>query len=286
MKTSYLYWLLVVPLAACSPQSLLLNSTADALAHQGAAQEEDLGLARDAAPFYLKLSESVLQQQPKHGPLAVAVTSGLTQYAYAFLAFEADKIEARDAKAARALRERAARLYWRAQRHAMATLEAQQPGFAKSLAAGSAKLQVDQVALAYWGAAAWGAAIALSKDQPDAVADLPLAVQLTQLAWRLQPTYGEGALSALAGNFEAARPGGQVSQARQYFDLARTQAQGRQAGVLVAEAEALHLPAGDRSAYEQLLKQALKAAAGLHDLTSSVMRERAQWLLDTADDRF
>jgi len=286
VKSSHLSWLLVLPLAACSPQSLLLKGTADALAEQGQTQEEDLELARDAAAFYLKLSESVLRQQPDHGPLAVAVASGLTQYAYAFVAFEADKIEAQDAKAARRLRERAARLYWRAQRHALATLEAQQPGFAKALAAGTAKLGADQVALAYWGAAAWGAAISLSKDQPDAVADLPLAVQLTQLAWRLQPAYGEGALSALAGSFEAARPGGQVNQAQRYFDTARAHAQGRNAGVLVSEAESISVPAGDRRGFEQLLQQALKAAAGQRDLASTVMRERAQWLLDTADDRF
>jgi hypothetical protein len=29
------------------------------------------------------------------------------------------------------------------------------------------------VALAYWGAAAWGGLISLSKDDPDTVADLP-----------------------------------------------------------------------------------------------------------------
>jgi hypothetical protein len=48
---------------------------------------EDLGLARNAAAFYLKLSESVQQQTPSHTTLAVAVGSGFTQYAFAFVAF-------------------------------------------------------------------------------------------------------------------------------------------------------------------------------------------------------
>ena len=66
-------------------------------------------LARDAAPFYLKLSESVLLQQPGHRALAEAVAGGFTRYAYAFIASEAERIEAHDSKQAEALRQRAQR---------------------------------------------------------------------------------------------------------------------------------------------------------------------------------
>ena len=51
-------------------------------------------------------------------------------------------------------------------------------------------------------------------------------------------------------------------------------------------AESLALPAGDRAAYERLLRQAFTAAAPRRDLASQVLRERAQWLLDSVDDRF
>lgn len=282
----FLWLLLPLLLAACSPQSLLVKGVADELAGQAQADEDDLLLARDASAFYLKLSESVLKQTPGHGPLAVAVASGFTQYAYAFVAFEADRIETRDAKAAQRLRSRAAQLYWRGQRHAMAALEVQQPGFSKALAAGQARLQPDQVALAYWAAASWGAAISLSKDRPDAVADLPLALRLAQQAWQLEPTYGAGDLSALMGNFEAARPGGSTASAQRFFDLAQQQGQGRNAGVLVAQAEAVAAAAGDRATFERLLRDALAAADGRKDLANAVMRERALWLLQTADDRF
>ena len=117
----------VIGLCACSPQSLLLRAAADQLAGQGQADEEDLLLARDASAFYLKLSESVLRQTPGHLPLAEAVAGGFTQYAYAFIALEADRIESTDAKAAQRMRERAARLYARAKRHAMAALEQHRP---------------------------------------------------------------------------------------------------------------------------------------------------------------
>lgn len=267
--------------SGCSTQALL----ADALATQGQSDEDDLQLAREASAFYLKLSESVLREQPGHGRLATAVSGGFTQYAYAFVAFEAERLESQDAKAAKALRSRAARLYARAQGHALRALEAQRPGFAKALAtpAGPA-LAPEQVGLAYWGAAAWAAHISLSKDQPDLVADLPLALRLAQLAWGREPGFGDGDLASLMGTLEMARPGGQRAQAQVYFERARAAGAGRNAGVFVAQAEALAM--GDRAEFEALLRQALVAADAKRDLGNTLMRERAQWLLDTADDRF
>jgi len=79
---------------------MLLSGVADALAAQGRADEDDLLLARDAAPFYLKLSESLLLQTPGHISLAESVAGGFTQYDYAFVAFEADRIESSDSRAA------------------------------------------------------------------------------------------------------------------------------------------------------------------------------------------
>jgi predicted anti-sigma-YlaC factor YlaD len=278
----------VIGLCACSPQSLLLRAAADQLAGQGQADEEDLLLARDASAFYLKLSESVLRQTPGHLPLAEAVAGGFTQYAYAFIALEADRIESTDAKAAQRMRERAARLYARAKRHAMAALEQHRPGFAEALAGKASALQLpaDQVAVAYWAAAAWGAYISLSKDQPDAVADLPQAIALARLAWARDPDHGDGALASLMGSFEAARPGGSMRQAETYFNRAIAAGAGRSAGPWVAKAETLALAAGDRAGFEAMLRQAISIATGHPSLANALMRERAQWLLDSADDRF
>lgn len=277
-------------LSACMPRQLLVNSAADALTAQGQAQEEDIGLAREASAFYLKVSESLLRQTPGHLPLAESVASGFTQYAYAFVAFEAERLAYTDAKAAQQLNERARRLYGRAHRHAMAALNQTSPGFSDALAQPQAalwpKLRAEQVGVAYWAAASWGAYIALSKDDPDAVADLPLAVRLAELAWRTSPNHGQGDLASLMGNFEAARPGGSSAKAAVFFDQAFAISGGQSPGPLVAKAEAIAQAAGDRPAFEALLKQALAVSAGRTDLSSQIMRQRAQWLLDIADDLF
>lgn len=282
---------LALQLGACTPRQMVVGNLADALVAQGAGDERDLELLRDAAPFYLKLSESVLAENPGHIKLAESVAAGFAQYAYAFVAFEAEKIEASDAKAAQRLQQRAARLYQRAQRHAMNGLEAAQPGFAGQLANSAAgqQLAANQIGLAYWASAAWGGWISLAKDDPEVVADLPQAIRLAQMAWRTDPNWGQGALTGLLATFEAARPGGSQAQALLWFDQAIAQSAGRSAGALVAKAEAYALPAGDRAQFENLLRQALdiRDEAGSLWLThNEVMRRRARWLLGQVDDLF
>jgi predicted anti-sigma-YlaC factor YlaD len=280
-----------IVLSACSPQQLVVHSVADQLAAQGQSTEDDLDLAREASAFYLKLAESVLRQDVGHLPLATAVAGGFTQYAYAFVAFDADRVEAQDARAAQRLRERAAKLYRRGRDHALAALEASRPGFYDALAAPDSlpALRHDQVALAYWGAAAWGGMISLSKDDPEAVADLPLAMRLAQMAWDAEPGFGDGSLASLMGTFELARPGGSPKQARSYFNFALRRGAGRSAGAFVAKAEGIAQPAGDREAFVALLEQAVavKDQPGSPlTLANEVMRRRARWLLSVADDLF
>lgn len=285
--------LFAVLLAACSPRQMIVGSVADELAAQGQSSENDLDLAREASAFYLKLSESVLRSDPGHRALAESVAGGFTQYAYAFVAFEADRIEAKDAKAAERLRQRAAQLYARAHRHAMAALEKEIPGFASALnsphTADWPKLSPAQVSLAYWAAASWGGWISLSKDDPDVVADLPQAVRLAQLAWQADASWGGGALTGLRATFEASRPGGSQQQALAWFDQAITQGGGKNAGALVGKAEAYAQPAGDRALFEALLKQAVAikdAPDSPQALQNEVMRRRAAWLLEQAPDLF
>lgn len=278
-------------LSACAPRQMVLGQLADELAAQGQAAETDLELARDAAPFYLKLSESVLRPQPQHAGLAAAVAGGFTQYAYAFVAFEADRLDATDTRAAEQLRRRAARLYQRGRDHALAALEARHPGFATALAqpAAALRLGADDVPLAYWGAAAWGGLISLSKDAPDTVADLPLAIRLARLAWEADPAFGNGDLASLMGSFEVGRPGGTPAGAARFFDEAIRLSGGRSVGAFVAKAEGIAQPAGDKAAFRALLGQALalpEAPAGAHSLADEVMRRRARWLLGNADDLF
>lgn len=282
--------LIVFLLSGCAVRPFVVNQTAGALSGQGMSDEDDLQLAREASAFYLKASESVLRETPGHLKLAQAVSAGYTQYAYAFVAFDADKIDAKDPAAAAQMRERASRLYARAHRHAMTALERNHPGFAQALAQNDSKkrpqLKEAEVPLAYWAAASLGGKISMSKDDPDVVADLPLSQRLAELAWQTYPSFGQGALASLMGTLEAARVGGSPKKAEQFFDQAIALGQGKEAGPWVAKAESIALTQQDRERFEQWLQQAIKVSQQHRSLQNEVMRERAQWLLSTIDDLF
>jgi len=252
--------------------------------------EDDLQLAREASAFYLKFSESVLKETPGHLKLAESVSAGFTQYAYAFVAFDAEKIDSKSPKVAVEMRERAARLYARAYRHAMTALERNHAGFSVALnqaePAKRPRLTAEQVPLAYWAAASLGGWISMSKDDPDLVADLPISIRLADLAWQANPSFGQGALASLMGTLESARLGGSPQKATQYFDQAITWGLGQEAGPYVAKAESVALPADNRKEFEKLLHQALEISKKHRSLQNEVMRERAQWLLSSADDLF
>ena len=279
----------ILSLSACSVRQHVLRQAADELAQQNV-EEEDIGLAREASAFYLKASEALLRSVPQHMGLAQAVTSGLTQYAYAFLSLQADQVESINLQQAQVLRERAARMFERAKRQGLQTLVLNYPDLSESLqlskAAQPVPLQPQAVALAYWTAAAWGGQISLSTDSPEVVADLPLAAALAHKAWLANPAYGEGALASLMGTLELARPGGARERALQYFDQAIEVSQGQTAGPWVAKAEGWAVDQQDRQAFVSWLDKALAVSAGKRDLSSQIMRERAQWLLSQVDSIF
>lgn len=280
----------MLALSGCAVRPFLVDQTATALSSQPVAHEEDLQLAREASAFYLKFSESILEQTPGHMKLAESVSAGFTQYAYAFVAFDAEKIDEQQPKTAAQLRERAARMYARAHRHAMRALELSAPGFSAALRQPDPKqhprLTQSQVPLAYWAAASLGGWISMSKDDPDLVADLPLSMRLATLAWQTQPEFGQGALASLMGTLEAAKVGGSKQKTQAYFDQAIKLGREQEAGPYVAKAEGMALPAQDKKEFEQLLHKALVISQQHRNLQNEVMRQRALWLLASMDDLF
>ena len=92
---------LLLGVSGCSIRKMAVNKLGNALAGGGAtfSGDEDPELIRDAAPFSLKLMETLLAENPKHDGLLLAAASGFTQYAYAFVQMDADAAESKDVAA-------------------------------------------------------------------------------------------------------------------------------------------------------------------------------------------
>ncbi len=270
-----------------------VNQLGNALAEGGAAfaSDDDPELVRSAAPFSLKLIESLLAETPDHPGLRLAAASGFAQYAFAFVETDAEERQATDVDAALALRQRARRMYLRARDHALAGLAITHPNFGQRLradpAAAVAQLRREDVPLAYWAAVSWAGAISVLKTDTDLIADLPLVDALATRALALDEGWNAGAIHGFFIRYELVRPGGSVPAARAHFERARELSQGRQAAPFVAMAEAVAVAEQNRAEFESLLHRALALNPDAYPdqrLANLVMQRRARRLLAHADD--
>ncbi len=273
-----------------------VSTLGDALAGGGAgfASDDDPELVRAAAPFSLKLMESLLAETPAHRGLRLAAASGFTQYALAFLEQDADLLADQDFAGASVLRIRARRLYLRARDHGLRGLESTHAGITQQLRAdpkAAVRAAVaDDVPLLFWTAAAWGAAITLSKDNADLIADQVRVEALIDRALELNESFDAGAIHVLLIQYEMARqgaPGDPAARARRHFERAMELCAGAQAGPLVSLAEAVAVPKQDRVEFQALLKRAIAIDAEARPewrLANLVMQRRARWLLSRTDE--
>jgi len=250
----------------CSIQKLAVNRLGDALAGGGMtfASDDDPELIRAAAPFSLKLMESLLAESPRHQGLLLASASGFTQYAYAFVQQDADELEEIDFAGAEELRDRARRLYLRARDYGLRALENSHRGVVDALhddprAALSQTRRRDVPAL-YWTALAWGATIAVSKDDPHRVAEIPQMEALIDRALELDEAYDHGAIHTFLITYEMNRegaPGNPADRARYHFARALELSQGRLVAPWLALAESVSLAEQRLEEFDTLLDHAL-----------------------------
>lgn len=282
----------------CSIKRFAVNKIGDSLAGSSTtfASDDDPELIAAAVPFSLKLMESLLETSPKHRGLLLATASGFTQYAYAFVEQEADRIENEDFSKAQAERARAKRLYLRARDYGLRGLEVDHKGFAAALRArprdAVGRMKKKDVPLLYWTAAAWGAAVSLSKDDPNLVADQPLFEALIDRAFELDEMFDSGAIHSFLISYEPARQGAAGDpneRARRHFERAVALTGGQSASPFVSYAEAVSIMTQNRAEFDSLLQRALDIdpdAKPEWRLANLIMQRRARWLLSREDDLF
>ena len=286
--------LLALALAACSPKTYALRQVADAISSTGEgsalARDDDPDLVRDAVPFALKTMESLADRLPDHLLLRLAMARGFTQYGYAFVQQDAD--ESPDPERAKALRDRAARLYLRARAYGFDglrmtrgitedELRGKEPVRAQALS----RTSREDVPLLYWTMAAWGGAISQRKTDMELVGDIPAVAAMLNRALALDEAYDLGAVHEFAISFDPARPEGTtLEKQRAHFARARELQKGKKISALVTYAESVAGPAQDRKTFEALLREALRfdvdaPQARDERLENKIAQRRARFLL-------
>lgn len=290
-------------LSSTACKSVAVGFVADAIAGGGGgamASDDDPELVRDAVPFALKSMEGLLEQDPCHEGLLLALASGFTQYGFAFVASDADLADQKgDLAAARAGRERARKLFLRARDYGLRGLDGKQKGISKRLHPGPelapALRELDEkedVPFLYWTAASWSLAISSAKGDMALVAELPAPIALMERALALDEAWGEGAIHEyflVLDPGRTAAEGGGIEKAKAHYQRALALSKNKKLGPHVSYAEGVLVKAQDRAGFMRVLEEVLAAdpdADKAHRLENVLAQRRARALLAQADDLF
>jgi len=288
---------LAAGLSGCSPRTYLLVRVSDAVSSGGGmfATDDDPELVRDAAPFALKATESLLSEQPDHRGLLATLSRGFTLYSAAFVLQEA--AEAADPAVSREGRDRARRLFLRARDYGLRGLSVGREGFRDAIAAdpvkGSGLATSDDVPLLFWTGVSWSLALSLSQDDPGMLADLPRCEALMRRVLALREDFDGGAAHEYFIAFEGGRPeamGGSPERARRHFERAMELSRGRKVSPLVTYAETVSVRRQDRKEFLEMLDRALaydaRKGAPEYRLANLVAQRKARWLKGRVDELF
>jgi predicted anti-sigma-YlaC factor YlaD len=298
-KPCFFLLVLCVFVTSCSIRRIAINSVANSLSTGGSnvfASDDIPELVRDAVPFGLKLNEALLEEVPDNQKLLLATSRGFTQYAYAFVQFEADMIEEADFAASTRLRKQAHKLYLRSRRYAIRAIEVEHPHFMEKLYTNPdtalAPMKPRDVPFLYWAGVSWIAAISSCKENLALLSEIYFVDAIMNRALDLDEDYNRGALHEFFISFDGGRSvamGGSIERARMHFKEALMCSQGTRASPYVSLAETVSVRQQNVREFRELLHIALGVdvdAAPEYRLENILAQRRAAWLLSKIEDLF
>jgi hypothetical protein len=269
----------------CSGCANLVGSIASGMADDlgGAILDNpDVEMVRDGAPAYLILIDGLLARSPDNPDLLSQASQLNSAYAAAFVD---------DPRRNAELNAKALRLAERA------VCEGIRNGCGvRGLAfddylAWLERRDRDDVPLLYRFGTAWAGWIQANSDDFAAIAELSRVKALMNRIIELDEGYDYGGAHLYLGVFETLFPpamGGRPEAGRAHFERALALSEGRHLMTKVLFAEHYGRLVFDRELHDRLLEEVLAAEPRLPGLTliNTVAQERAEQLLESADDYF
>ena len=245
-------------------------------------ESDDPAMIRDGAPSFLILIDSLLAGSPDNAALLAQSAELHSAYAGAFVAEP----------------QRAAQLHSKAKsqilRSTCLSLKDACELENRDFDAFSAWVQAQDeksVAALYNLGSIWAGWIQANSADFTAIAQLARVKALIQRVAELEPEHGNGGAFLYLGVFETLLPpamGGRPELGRQHFERALAISNERNLIVKVMLADQYGRLMFDRELHDRLLNEVMAAPATAPGLTlmNTVAKERAQQLLDSADDYF
>jgi hypothetical protein len=284
-------------LGGCDTAKFTAESTSGLFTRAAPAFEEywDYELAGEAVPATIVQLEGILRVVPDNEPLIEQLTRAYVGYGYGWIepAVEALEFEG-DYDTANEQRRRAAIMYLRARDLGAHQIRLHSKGLDEALDGTAEDFEQwldkefkkkDDAGMLLWTGYAWGLYINASKDDMEAVADLPLARALVERSVELDPGYYAATGLTFLGVVEASSLSPDLEKSKAYFEQALAETDRRALMVQVHMARHYAVKTGDRALYEKLLNEVLAAGDVLPTarLVNRMARARAELYLDHAD---
>ena len=287
--------LLLLGLCGCSLKARAVDTLAEVLGEAESVylSDEDPELIAAALPFNLKTLETLLVSSPEHAGLLLAATKSFILYAYSFVEPEGRSYEYTEFDRAEAVRHRAARLYRRAYDYGIRGLSLDHPGIEDRLRKDPdrtvAELDLPDVPLVVWTAAALGGAISASKDDPEFTADIAVVGSLLSRALALEPDYDYGTIYEFLFVYETSRVGGSIETAREHYEHALVLGPAKLPSLWLSWAENVSVTEQNRAEFMELADKVLAFDVELYPknrLLNVLAKRRASWLIQNVDEFF
>jgi hypothetical protein len=295
---------LSLSLTGCSFSKLAADQTAGLLKQAAPALDGfwDYDLAGVGTPGAIMQLEAFHAVTPDNEDLALNLAKAYVGYATGWVESEYEvTYAAGDMDKADRLRQRARLLYLRARNLALHALHERDAGIDAALKtndpdklAAYLKKQYgdkDDVGPVFWTGLAWGAAINMSLDQPDLIAELPVAKVFVERAKELDDGFFNGGAYIFLGSMEAAFPaamGGNPEKGRALFEQGLLRTGRKNHMLLVNYARVYAVNTQNRELYVKLLTEVIDAPdmGNAVRLSNKVARRRAERYLTQVNELF
>lgn len=257
-------------------------------------QDDDLQFVGESLPFALKLMEGTLEAVPDHLGLHDTLCSGITQYAAVYVKWPADQARYDDWDVFAAGMDRTRKFLRRAEGYCFGALELAHPGFGERIRtdreAVLAEMTVEDIPRLYWGGAVWLGRISISKEDMEAIGELPVAAAMLQRAIELDPAWDKGALHDMMILLEPSLPmPGGLERAREHYALVDAAAGGTRASHHVSLATSVSTVEQNKEEFVALMNKALEVdvpASPSDQLANLYAQAQATFYMDHLDDLF
>jgi tetratricopeptide (TPR) repeat protein len=276
-KFSPLLSLIILILASgCSLKKLAMGPTVDLLnaANPAIDESDDLILTEEALPAMIMILEGLLKSDLANSELRFLLSKAYGSYAFAFIEDRFFASENSDPEKALPYKERAKRYYWQGRGHAINILQREIPCIDAALAQGVVELDLclteadpDSLPFLFWTAYNWGNFINLSKDNPDAIADLAKVERMMARVLVLDESYFNAAPHLFYGVYYASRPvllGGDPEKAKKHFERAIDLTSEKYLVAHLFHAQFYAVAAQDQPLFERMLKKIQEASPDIY----------------------